>query len=193
MKVIAWWSGGVTSAVACKMAIDRFGVDNVQILFIDTHNEDDDTYRFMKDCQKWYGTLIGSITGIGSKYKHISDVWLRYKSLNVSYGAVCSSELKRSVRERWEKDNEWDYQVFGFDWSEYKRAKGLKLNHGHTKPLFPLLGDALTKEDCVRIVQDAGLELPRMYQMGFLNNNCAKTLCVQGGIGYWQKARAMGS
>ena len=38
-KVIAWWSGGITSAVACKLAIDFYGKDNVQVLFIDTQNE----------------------------------------------------------------------------------------------------------------------------------------------------------
>jgi len=24
-KIIAWWSGGITSAVACKLAIDIYG------------------------------------------------------------------------------------------------------------------------------------------------------------------------
>ena len=28
-----------------------------------------------------------------------------------------------------------------------------------------------------------------MYKLGFLNNNCFKTGCVQGGIGYWQKMK----
>ena len=50
--VIAWWSGGVTSAVTCKICTDWFGAENVRIVFIDTNNEDDDTYRFMKECQK---------------------------------------------------------------------------------------------------------------------------------------------
>ncbi len=63
-KVIAWWSGGITSAVACKLAIDFYGKDNVQVLFIDTKNEHEDTYRFLKDCQKWYGCLIGSILSL---------------------------------------------------------------------------------------------------------------------------------
>jgi len=43
------------------------------------------------------------------------------------------------------------------------------------------------KDDCLRIVQEAGIEIPKMYQLGFRNNNCFKTGCVQGGIGYWQK------
>jgi hypothetical protein len=43
------------------------------------------------------------------------------------------------------------------------------------------------KDECLKIVKDAGIEIPRMYQLGFRNNNCFKTGCVQGGIGYWQK------
>ena len=62
--IICWWSGGVTSAVACRLAIDIYGKDNCRIIFIDTFNEDDDTYRFRDDCQEWYGIEIESITGI---------------------------------------------------------------------------------------------------------------------------------
>ena len=43
------------------------------------------------------------------------------------------------------------------------------------------------KGDCIKIVQDAGLVVPATYALGYLNNNCFKTGCVQGGIGYWQK------
>ena len=186
-KIIAWWSGGITSAVACKLTIDLYGVDNVEVVFIDTKNEHEDTYRFMKDCQEWYGTLIGTITGIGGKYKSIEDVWLKYNSLNVSYGAICSAELKRVVREKWQKDKEYSHQVFGFDIDEPKRAKAIKLNHPKTKPIFPLLMYGLSKKDCINIVQEQGIEVPTMYKLGFLNSNCFGTGCVQGGAGYWQK------
>ena len=39
------------------------------------------------------------------------------------------------------------------------------------------------------MVQEAGLQVPRMYELGYKNNNCFKTGCVQGGIGYWQKIK----
>ena len=39
--VIAWWSGGADSAVACYLALQWFGVENVLIVFIDTMNEHD--------------------------------------------------------------------------------------------------------------------------------------------------------
>lgn len=187
--VIAWWSGGITSAVTCKLCLDYFGKHNVRVIFIDTFNEHEDTYRFKRDCEEWYGRPIETITNIGKKYDKIQDVWIKNKSLNVAHGAVCSSELKRRVREEWEKSNSYKHQAFGFELDEGKRAKGMKMNHSHTKPIFPLLMYGYSKKDCIQIVQDAGLEVPIMYQLGFLNNNCFNTGCVQGGIGYWQKMK----
>lgn len=187
-KIIAWWSGGVTSAVTCKLCIDIYGVENVRLIFIDTFNEDGDTYRFKKDCEKWYGKEIETITRIGKKYDKIQDVWYKYKSLNVAGGAVCSSELKRELRKEWEKENEYVAQAFGFDLDEVRRVKSMVNNYRESaKPIFPLLMYGLTKKDCVQMILDAGIKLPKAYALGFLNNNCLKTGCVQGGIGYWQK------
>ena len=186
-KIIGWWSGGITSAVACKLAIDLYGKDNCRIIFIDTKNEDEDTYRFMEDCSKWYELPIETITS--DKHKSVQDVWLKYKALNNASGAVCSSEMKRQVREKWQKENTWVHQVFGFELDEAKRAKGMVLNHSKTKPIFPLMMYGLRKKDCIEIVEKAGIEPPNMYKLGFLNNNCFKTGCVQGGIGYWQKMK----
>jgi hypothetical protein len=44
-----------------------------------------------------------------------------------------------------------------------------------------------SKKMCIEIVENAGIEIPAAYSLGFNNNNCLKTGCVQGGIGYWQK------
>jgi len=188
-KVIAWWSGGITSAVTCKICIDTYGIENVRVIFIDTFNEDEDTYRFKKDCEVLYGKEIETITLIGDKYDSIQDVWIRHKSLNVAKGAVCSSELKRSVREKWQTNNDYDLQAFGFEIDEINRAKSMKLNHSKAKPIFPLLLYGYSKKDCIKIIEDYGVQVPRMYSLGFHNNNCFKTGCVQGGIGYWQKIR----
>ena len=191
-KIIGWWSGGVTSAVTCKLCIDIYGLENVRLIFIDTFNEDEDTYRFKKDCEKWYGKEIETITriGKGKKYEKIQDVWYKYKSLNVAGGAVCSSELKRQLRKEWEKENDYQAQAFGFDIDEIRRVKSMVNNYKKTaKPIFPLLMYGLNKKDCVQMVLDAEIKLPRAYVLGFLNNNCLNTGCVQGGIGYWQKMK----
>jgi hypothetical protein len=188
-KIICWWSGGITSAVACKMAIDLFDKDKCRSIFIDTGNEDYDTYRFKDDCEKWFGIPIETITGLGDKFPTIQSVWRHYKSLNVANGAICSSTLKRDVRLKWQKENDYEYQVFGFDIDEPKRAKGMTTNYPEAKAIYPLLMHGMTKKMCIDLVADAGIEIPRAYQLGFQNNNCLKTMCIQGGIGYWQKVQ----
>ena len=184
-KIVCWWSGGITSAVACKLAIDLYGLDACRFIMIDTGNEDEDTYRFKADCERWYGKPIEVIRN--RKYENIQQVWQKFKSLNVAHGAICSSELKRQVRQKWEKENDFEFQVFGFDIDEPKRARAMRLNYAKTNPIFPLLMFGYSKKDCLEMVQAQGIEVPNMYKLGFGNNNCFKTGCIQGGIGYWQK------
>jgi hypothetical protein len=159
------------------------------MVMIDTRNEDDDTYRFKKDCEQWYGKEIEVIAS--DVYPTIQDVWHRFNSLNVATGAICSTHMKRLVRERWQKTNDYDYQVFGFEFEkkEFNRALSMKLNHPNSKAIFPLIMMGYDKNACMEIVKDAGIEIPMMYQLGFNNNNCFKTGCVQGGIGYWKKMK----
>lgn len=190
--VIAWWSGGVTSAVTCQLCLEWFGHDNVRIIFIDTHNEDADTYRFKMDCERWYSKQIETISN--PDFDNIQQVWYKSLSLNVATGAKCSQMLKRMTRERFERVNAFSLQAFGFTIDEVKRAKGMLSNHPGAKPFFPLIANLLTKEDCIKMILDANtlfmtIQVPRTYRLGFLNNNCFQTGCVQGGIGYWQKMR----
>ena len=190
-SIVCWWSGGVTSAVACKVAIDLFGLQNCRIIFQDTFNEHDDTYRFKSDCEKWYGKEIETITAIGDTYSSIEETWFKHLSLNTATGAICSYMLKRRVREKWQKENDYKYQVFGFEFNskEFKRALGISSNHPKAKPIFPLLMVGYDKEKCIEVINEANIKLPDAYLLGFQNNNCLKTGCVQGGIGYWQKMK----
>lgn len=187
--IICWWSGGVTSAVACRIAIDLYGKDRCRVIMQDTGNEHPDTYRFKSDCEKWYGTPIETISAIGVKYASIEDVWRKHLSLNVATGAICSYLLKRMVREEWQKTNEYSAQVFGFEFDskEFKRALSMSLNHEKAKPIFPLLMLGWDKKECIKFLNMEGIDIPDMYKLGFTNNNCFGTGCVQGGIGYWKK------
>jgi len=187
--VIAWWSGGVRSAVTCKLCIDMFGAECVRVVFIDTKNEDDDTYRFKAECEQWYGCVIESISS--DKHNNIEDIWYDNLTLGLAKGAKCSAELKIVVRQQFTKKNRFSYQAFGYDNGETGRANDMKNNNPHLRPIFPLLMFWLNKFDCVKYVQSANslflkINLPIPYQLGLENNNCFKTGCVQGGIGYWQ-------
>ncbi len=183
--VIAWWSGGVTSAIACKLAIDKYGKDNVRVVFIDTMNEDKDTYSFKIDCEYWYGEKIETIKN--PEYNSIQDVWKKYKALNNANGAICSSELKRKTRQIFQRENKFSHQVFGFELGEENRAKSMQLNYPDTFPVFPLLENKLDKKACLKFLLEKNINPPRTYLLGYHNNNCFNTGCVQGGVGYWQK------
>ena len=189
-NVIAWWSGGVSSAVTCKLAVDMYGLDSVRIVFIDTFNEHRDTYTFKAYCARWYGKEIDTISAIGERWGNIKDVWRHFKSLNIAgAGGICSSELKRDVRERWQKDQDFDHQAFGFDVKEVHRARSMRIQHSKIRPIFPLLNYGYDKQDCINILEKEGIPIPAPYALGFHNNNCFNTGCVQGGIGYWQKMK----
>lgn len=187
--MIAWWSGGVRSAVTCALCIEWFGKENVRVVFIDTKNEDDDTYRFKNDCEQWYGMPIESISS--TTYPSIEDIWFDYLSLGLPKGAICSAELKIKVRQQFCKRHLFSHHAFGYDTAEVGRAKDMKKNNAHLYPIFPLLMVCMDKFDCIKHVQNLNsllfrIELPITYRLGLENNNCFKTGCVQGGIGYWQ-------
>jgi 3'-phosphoadenosine 5'-phosphosulfate sulfotransferase (PAPS reductase)/FAD synthetase len=184
-KIIAWFSGGITSAVACHLSLNIF--KNVEIVFIDTKNEDDDTYRFLADCEHFYMKEIKIISS--NKYNSIDEVWEKNLSLNTGYGAICSTRLKRDVRENYQDLDIHFGQVFGFDPSEKRRMINMNRNYPEINSICPLIINNITKQDCVNIIKSWNIILPLSYRNGFRNNNCRKTGCVRGGKGYWLKIK----
>ena len=48
--IICWWSGGVTSAVACYIAIAIYGIARCRFIMMDTMNkEDENLYGILKE------------------------------------------------------------------------------------------------------------------------------------------------
>lgn len=183
--VISWFSCGVTSAVATKLALSLY--NDVRIYYIDTSSEHPDSMRFLHDCEYWFGRSVNILHS--NKFRDKWDVLVKSRYLNGSTGARCSLELKKKVRYRLQDElGSWDGQVFGFDLSERLRAKRFAEQNPIAKPLFPLIEGDLTKANCMQILLDAGIEIPMMYRLGFPNNNCIG--CVKGGKGYWALIRA---
>lgn len=184
--IIAWFSCGATSAVACKMA--RVMYKNVRIIYIDTHSGHPDNKRFLRDCESWYGQPIEIWES--DKYHDVADVLRRKRYINGEDGAPCTYLLKKKVRYKIEQEiGEWDGQVWGFDYCkrEINRAIRFRQQNPDNKPLFPLIEKMITKQDALGMLLKAGIEIPTMYRLGYDNNNCIG--CVKGGIGYWNKIR----
>lgn len=181
MSGVAWFSGGVASAVMCKLALSDD--PSCDIVFLDTKNEHEDLYRFMDDCEKWLGKPIERL----QDGRTPQDIWREQKwFVMLGVGAHCSNRLKRRVREKVQKERNWSYQCFGFDFCEIRRAKNLLMSNPEINPTFPLIEAKYDKYACFNTITRAGIELPYAYRVGFNNNNCLKSGCVQGGVGYWK-------
>lgn len=192
---IGWWSAGVTSAVACKIALEQY--DNVELYYIETGAAHVDNQRFLNDCEKWYGKNI--ITIRNSKgYENPLDVVYKERYVNGPDGAKCTKVLKKEVR--WELEASFiptlfdqgaviENQVFGFEFEkkEVNRAIRFIQQYPGAKTLVPLIEKGLTKDNCAGIIINEGIELPAMYLLGYENNNCIG--CLKGGMAYWNKIR----
>ena len=91
--VIAWFSCGATSAVACKIALTMYA--DVRIVYIETGSGHPDNERFIQDCERWYGQRIERIRS--DKYRDVDDVLIRKTYINGPHGAACTSLLKKET------------------------------------------------------------------------------------------------
>ena len=114
MKFLAWFSCGVTSAVACKLAIDKYG-DDVDIWYIETGAAHSDNQRFIEDCENWYGRKI--LTARHPKFKNPLEI-AAIEVFNTPWGAPCTKYLKKEVRQRIEKNYTQPIHVFGFEYNK---------------------------------------------------------------------------
>ena len=183
MKTVSWFSAGVSSAVATKLAISK--IDQIIYIHIDDHHPD--TLRFVDDCEKWFGKQIKRIQ---SPYKNVANALLGAGGkgyVNGRYGAPCTRFLKRRVRKEWElTQGELSY-IWGMDGTEQNRADRLIATMPDQEHIFPLIEQHITKEEAHRILKASGIKRPMMYELGYHNNNCVG--CVKGGMGYWNKIR----
>jgi 3'-phosphoadenosine 5'-phosphosulfate sulfotransferase (PAPS reductase)/FAD synthetase len=188
MNVISWFSGGCTSAVACKLSVDKYKKDDLRIIYIETGSHHPDHQRFLADCEKWFDAKIEILRS--EKYSDVFDVINKTRFINSPYGARCTNELKQKVRLSYEKNHpEITHQVWGFEFNpkEINRAKRLEAKYKDHEHLFPLIDSQITKPDALNMLKDANIAFPSMYLLGYNNSNCVG--CVKGGMAYWNKIR----
>jgi hypothetical protein len=183
MKTISWFSAGVSSAVATKLAIS----DIDQIIYTHVADQHSDTLRFVRDCEVWLGKPI---TILQSIYRDIETACLLYGTgyINGPRGAQCTKTLKKRTRKYWERyqDDDIEY-IWGFDVDEQKRCDGLTDSMPEYSHRFPLIENRISKNKAHEILRASGIKRPLMYEMGYNNNNCVG--CVKGGMGYWNHIR----
>lgn len=181
MRTICWFSCGAASAVATKLALAE---GPVEIVYCHVREEHPDNMRFKDNCEKWFGQEIKVIRN--EKYDgSIYEVFEKTKYLVGVAGAPCTRLLKKEMRKKFEQPN--DRQVFGYTLEEQDRVDRFIDANNDVNLWSILIEKNLTKQDCLAILERAGIELPAMYKLGYQNNNCIG--CVKGGLGYWNKIR----
>ena len=184
-RIVCWFSCGAASAVATKLAIAKYDLlYEVIVARCIVKEEHPDNDRFAADCEKWFGLPIinlmaeeyaGSVYNVITKRKYISGV----------DGAPCTMLLKKKVREDFQRPD--DTHVFGYCAEEQERFDDF-LDANNINVEVPLIDRGLSHANALAMIENAGIELPQMYKLGYQHNNCIG--CVKSsGAGYWNKIK----
>lgn len=186
-KVLVWFSCGASSAVALKLAVEEYGLNNVVAYYNDTSSDEHpDNLRFLADVERWTGATIHRIKS--EEFEDCIDVYEKTGFVVSPEGARCTLELKRKVGNRERKIE--DVNIYGFtaDKREVERADSYFQNNFDQQLDFILIRHGVTKADCFEILKAAGIRPSAMYELGFNNANCRGCVKVRS-LNYWLKVR----
>jgi hypothetical protein len=186
--IAVWFSCGAPSAVAAKMTLQLYGsICNVRILNNMIDEEPEDNRRFLKDVVAWLQHPIENVVNSDLGHTSAEKVWRQRSFMSGPKGAPCTGLLKKAARFEWEAAHQPDWHVFGFTSEERHRHDRLAATDApNTIPI--LIDQGVSRDDCFRIIQEAGLTLPWSYQAGFPNANCLG--CVKAtSPSYWNLLR----
>lgn len=183
-RVVVWFSCGAASAVAAKLALEKYGT-RACVVYCDTmKSEHPDNARFFEDVQRWLGREIIRIKSL--KYDSVDDVFEKRTYVSGVKGAACTTEMKKIPRFHFQLPD--DVHVFGFTFEEQGRIENFEKNNPDLILDWVLRESAYSKKRCLYTLEQAGIQMPEMYRLGFTNNNCLG--CVKAtSPTYWQRVR----
>lgn len=210
MKHIISFSGGMGSFAEAKSCVEKYGKENVLLLFADTKTEDEDLYRFLHECKDFLGCELQII----SDGRTIWELFKEQKFIANSRIDLCSRILKRELLNNWIDENygEW-YEESNLDWlgraqtniygealthqsrrltcevhlgidfSEYHRLTRVQEHMGMSyRSTLVEEGRIISKD----FSEQFGIKKPFLYTLNFAHNNCGG-FCVKSGLGQFKK------
>jgi len=188
--IAVWFSCGAASAVAAKKTIEKYGkTHRIRVLNNPVAEEDEDNRRFLEDVQNWLGIDIETVSSKKFPSNSAVEVWEKRQFMSGTAGAPCTLELKKYARQEWEKENQADWHVLGFTYEEKPRHDRFVMTE-RSNVIPVLIDEKITKSDCYYILQSQGLELPRVYSLGYPNANCIG--CVKAtSPTYWSHVKSV--
>jgi len=172
-------SGGLGSAVAADRVIERYGRDSTTLWFADTLWEDADLYRFLDDCMaRWGGELVRHCDG-----RTPMDVWRERQLIPMSGFMPCGDVLKIDPFTAFVSRFFWKPVTvhLGLAWGETSRLDAPRRRYHALSGVqvdFPLLWS--DPVDLRAEVENWGVRVSRLYDIGFPHNNCGGR-CPKGG------------
>lgn len=188
MKHVVMFSGGIGSWATAKRVVEKYGCEDVVLLFSDVKGnsdnphigEDEDTYRFIQEAAQNLNCELVTV----SDGRNIWEVFADKKFLGNSRLASCSHELKQKPARKWLEENcdpEQTIVYVGIDWTETHRIPAIVRNYLPYKAEAPLTeAPFIDKKEMIEWAESEGLKAPRLYELGFAHNNCGGG-CVRAG------------
>lgn len=183
MRHIAWFSCGAASAVAAFIAVRQW--EDTEVVYCNTMvTEHPDNQRFFQEIEWWIGQKIRVIQS--EKYRDVVEVWDDRSYMAGIAGAPCTTEMKKIPRYEFQEPD--DVHVFGYTSDEQKRIDRFEDNNPELAVEWVLRDSEIDKDDCYDILDNVGIQLPIMYELGYKNNNCLG--CVKAtSAKYWNMIR----
>jgi hypothetical protein len=187
-RTVVLFSGGVASWASARRIADRKGTGGMVLLFTDTMTEDEDLYRFLDEAAEDIGApLVRLADG--------RDIWQVFRDerfLGNSRADPCSRVLKRDLSRKWIDENAPDAAlVIGFDWTEMHRLDRARKAWAPREVIAPMADPPYRlRAEMLADLSERGIEVPRLYRMGFEHNNCGGG-CVKAGQGHFARLLSM--
>jgi hypothetical protein len=186
MKHIVSFSGGMGSFAEAVACVQKFGRENVTLLFADTNIEDEDLHRFKNDTVSLLGCELVELNNGKTPF----DVFVNVKLMGNTRIDPCSLHLKRIPLNNWFTERfapDEAHMHLGIDYTEAHRLEGVK------NRMLPYVYRSTLIED-ERIVAknfsaQFGIRPPRLYDWKLGHNNCGG-FCVKAGLGHYKALHA---
>lgn len=186
---IVSFSTGLSSALTAERVFQKYPVDQVVIVFMDTLVEDSDNYRFADEVRSHWREVYGAERFVdleeGRTPLEVSEDKQIIPNQKI---APCTFVLKVEPFKRWLETVSHPATIhIGFDYTEVHRCDSVQRNYGELgfDVDFPLLWKPIEFRPYEEVSRaDWGIEPPRMYRMGYTHANCGGC-CVKQGQGDW--------
>ena len=177
-------SGGAGSTLAAHRAVDRFGLENVILLFADTNSEHEDLYLLLDAIEEKLKPIIRLSNG-----QDIWDCFDKHGVIRTPTGACKASvELKHKQIARWIKEHASPAThiiASGLEFTEPERRERFDKRWEPFDVWHPLADEPIYSDCQIKAeVEKLGYPKQSLYERRYPHNNCGGA-CILAGLSQW--------